>query len=46
MAYYAETKSFEGEFTSSTDLGRWFWGETAAERLLIELENACSHDAS
>ena len=41
MAYYTEAKSFEGELTSSTDLGRWFWGETAAGRLLIELELAC-----
>lgn len=41
MAYYTEAKSFEGELTSSTDLGRWFWGETAAGRLLIELEHAC-----
>ena len=41
MAYYTEAKSFEGELTSSTDLGRWFWGESAAGRLLIELEYAC-----
>lgn len=41
MAYYTEAKSFESELTSSTDLGRWFWGETTAGRLLIELEHAC-----
>ena len=41
MAYYTEAKSFEGELATSTDLGRWFWGETAAGRLLIELEHAC-----
>ena len=41
MAYYTEAKSFEGELTTSTDLGRWFWDETAAGRLLIELEHAC-----
>ena len=41
MACYTEAKSFEGELATSTELGRWFWGETAAGRLLIELEYAC-----
>ena len=41
MAYYTEAKSFEGTLTTSTELGRWFWGETAGRRLLIEIEHAC-----
>ena len=41
MAYYTEARSFEGDIVTSTDLGHWFWGETAAGRLLIELEYAC-----
>lgn len=46
MAYYTEAKSFEGELTTSTDLGRWFWDETAAGRLLIELEHACRNSSN
>ena len=46
MAYYTEAKSFEGELQTSTDLGRWFWDETAAGRLLIELEYACRNSSN
>jgi hypothetical protein len=41
-AFYNEAAAAQPGYASSKDVADWFWGETSAGRMLLQLKQACS----
>ncbi len=41
-AFYNESAAAQPGYASSTDIADWFWGETSAGKMLLQLRQACS----